>query len=324
MDALYQFGIHLIQSIQTLSPALDGIIETASFIGTPEFFLILVPFIYWSIDRRVGIRAILVVFLFDFINASLKLLFHQPRPYWIGDVKEFGDAGGEGTYGIPSGHSGRSLALSGYLATQVKKNWFWAVAAFYILLVGFSRMYLGVHFPQDVLGGWLLGLLAIWALAKWGNVVRTWLADKSVSTQIMLGFLAAMGMVLTGFIVRFIISGTPDPAEWSPYNAEARTVTHFFTISGAVFGACAGYALMRQYARFNAKGDWAKRGIRYLLGMVVLLVLFFGMDIAFAAIAVDESTLGYILRFVRYGFSLFWTTFLAPWLFLKTKLAEAE
>ncbi len=321
MDALYQFGIRLIQSIQTLSPALDGIMETGSFLGTPEFFLLLVPFIYWSLDRRIGIRAILVVFIFDFVNASLKVLFHQPRPFWIGGVKQLST---EGTYGLPSGHSGRTLALSGYLATQVKRNWFWAVAVLYILLVGFSRMYLGVHFPHDVLGGWLLGLLAIWALAKWGDKVREWLANKPLSTQIMLGFLVAMGMMLTGFIVRFIIAGTPDPAEWSPYNADARTVTHFFTISGAVFGAWAGYALMRQYARFNAKGDWAKRGIRYLLGIVVLLVLFFGMDNAFAEIAVDESTLGYILRFIRYGFSLFWATFLAPWLFLKIKLAEPE
>lgn len=321
MDALYQFGIQLIQSIQTLSPALDGIMETASFLGTPEFFLILVPFIYWSIDRRVGIRAILVVFLFDFINASLKILFHEPRPFWLGGVKQLSV---EGTYGLPSGHSGRTFALSGYLATQVKRNWSWAVAALYILLVGFSRMYLGMHFPQDVLGGWLLGLLAIWVLAKWGDAVREWLADQSISTQILLGFLAAMGMVLTGFIVRFIVAGTPDPAEWSPYNAEARTVTHFFTLAGSLFGACAGYALMRQRARFNPKGDWTKRGIRYLLGMLVLLVFFFGMDIAFAAIAVDESTLGYILRFIRYGFSLFWATFLAPWLFLKIKLAEPE
>ncbi len=321
MDALYQFGIRLIQSIQTLSPALDGIMETGSFLGTPEFFLLLVPFIYWSLDRRIGIRAILVVFIFDFVNASLKVLFHQPRPFWIGGVKQLST---EGTYGLPSGHSGRTLALSGYLATQVKRNWFWAVAVLYILLVGFSRMYLGVHFPHDVLGGWLLGLLAIWALARWGDKVREWLANKPLSTQIMLGFLVAMGMMLTGFIVRFIIAGTPDPAEWSPYNTDARTVTHFFTISGAVFGAWAGYALMRQYARFNAKGDWAKRGIRYLLGILVLLVLFFGMDIAFAAIAVDESTLGYILRFIRYGFSLFWATFLAPWLFLKIKLAELE
>lgn len=324
MDVLYQFGVNLIQSLQNLSPALDGIMEAGSFIGTPEFFLVLVPLIYWSIDRRLGIRAILVVFFFDFINASLKILFHQPRPHWLGDVEPLSTAGTEGTYGLPSGHSGRSLALSGYLATRVKRNWFWAIAVLYILLVGISRLYLGVHFPHDVLGGWLLGILAVWVVTKWEGAVREWLGDKSISTQILLGFLAAVAIVLVGFIVRLIVSGMPDPSEWSAYNAEARTVTHFFTIAGAVFGAFAGYALMRRSARFNPRGDWAKRGARYLLGMIALLVMFFGMDIAFAAIAPDESTLGYILRFIRYGSALFWVTFLAPWLFLRIRLAEAE
>lgn len=324
MDALYQFGINLIQALQTLSPALDGLMETGSSIGLPEFFLVLVPFIYWSIDRRVGIRAMLVVFLFDFVNAALKVLFHQPRPFWLDGVKAIGDAGAEGSYGLPSGHSGRTLALSGYLATQVRRNWFWFVAVLYILLVGISRMYLGVHFPHDVLGGWLLGFLAIWAFAKWGDAVRDWLSGVSLPGQVMLGFLISMGIVLTGFIVRFIVAGRPDPPEWSPYNADARTVTHFFTIAGAAFGALAGYALMRHYARFDSKGTWGRRIGRYVLGIVFLLILFFGMDTAFATLAPDESTAGYILRFIRYAISLLWATFLAPWVFLKTRLAEAE
>ncbi|HSM70857.1 MAG TPA: phosphatase PAP2 family protein, partial [Anaerolineales bacterium] len=301
MDAIYQFGIDLINSIQTLSPQLDGLMDIGSTIGLPEFFLVLIPFIYWNIDRRVGIRAMFVMFYFDFINASLKVLFHEPRPFWLGGVKDFGDAGAEGTYGLPSGHSGRTLAVAGYLATQVKRNWFWVIAVLFILLVGISRMYLGVHFPQDVLGGWLLAILVIWAVLKWEGVIRDWLADKSLSTQVALGFLEALGMVLIGFLVRFIVAGTPDPAEWSPYNADARTVTHFFTIAGAVFGAYAGYALMRQYARFDPKGSWGVRVIRFVVGIVGVLVIFYGLDISFASLAADESTLGYILRFIRYA-----------------------
>jgi len=324
MEAIYQFGIKLIQSLQTLSPALDGFMETVSIFGLPEFFLVLVPFIYWSIDRRIGIRSLLVLLYFDSISVPLKLLFHQPRPYWLGGVKEFGDAGAEGTYGIPSGHAGRTLAVSGYLAAQVKKTWFWAIAVIYILLVGISRLYLGVHFPQDVLGGWLIGILVIWGVIRWEGAIREWLADKSLSTQIVLGFLIAMGILLIGFIARFIVAGMPDPGEWSPYNTEARTATHFFTTAGAVFGAHAGYALMRQYARFNAKGTWGRRITRYIVGIVALLVLFLGLDIAFAALAPDETTLGYILRFIRYGFATFWASFLAPWVFIKTKLADRE
>ena len=321
MDALYQFGIRLIQSIQTLSPALDGIMKLGSFLGDPEFFLILFPLIYWTIDRRIGIRALLVMLYFDLINSFLKILLHEPRPYWLGGVKELS---AEGSYGVPSGHSGRTLAVSGYLATQVKKNWFWVVVILYILFVGFSRMYLGMHFPHDVLGGWIVGTFVIWVVIKWEGVVRDWLDDKSLSAQIGLGFLDSMGFILIGYIVRFIVAGTPDPAEWSNYAAEARSITSFFTLAGAVFGAYAGYALMRQSARFNPKGTMGKRTIRYIVGIVGVLLIYFGLDTVFAVIAPDESTLGYILRYIRYAAVTFWVAFLAPWVFLKIKLADAE
>ena len=81
---------------------------------------------------------------------------------------------------------------------------------------------------------------------------------------------------------------------------------------------------MGQYASFNAKGTWGKRIVRYFIGIVGLLIIYFGLSQVFDLFAVDESTLGYILRYIRYGLATFWATFLAPWVFLKTKLAEAE
>ena len=293
MDALYQFGISLIQSIQALSPGLDGIMKGFTFLGTVEFYLIFIPFIYWAVDRRIGVRTLLILIYTDFIASSFKLLFHEPRPYWVGDVKALG---AETSYGIPSSHSSDSLAVGGYLLKQVKQSWI----------------------------RWLIGFSVLWAVAKWETVLRNWLDEQSLSTQIVLGFADSILMVLIGFIIRFMIAGTPDPAEWSSFSTEARTVNQFITLAGAAFGTFTGYALMRKYASFNAKGDWTKRGIRYLIGIVGLLVLYFGLDLAFAAIAPDASTLGYILRYIRYGLATFWATFLAPWVFLKIKLAEAE
>ncbi len=321
MDALYQFGISLIQFIQTLSPALDGVMKGFTFLGTVEFYLIFIPFIYWAVDRRIGVRTLLILIYTDFIASSFKLLFHEPRPYWVGDVKALS---AETSYGIPSSHSSDSLAVGGYLLKQVKQSWIRWLIGLVIFFIAFSRLYLGVHFPQDVLFGWLIGFSVLWAIAKWETTLRNWLDSKSLSTQIALGFVDSILMVLIGFIIRFIIAGTPDPAEWSSFSTEARTVNQFITLAGAAFGTFTGYALMRKYASFNAKGDWTKRGIRYLLGIVGLLVLYFGLDLAFAAIAPDASTLGYILRYIRYSLATFWATFLAPWVFLKTKLAEAE
>ena len=321
MDALYQFGIRLIQSIQVLSPALDGIMNGFSFLGRIEFYLVFIPFIYWAVDRRIGVRTLLILIYTDFIASSFKLLFHEPRPYWIGDVKPLS---AETSYGIPSSHSSNSLAVGGYLITRVKENWLKWLIGIVVFFIAFSRLYLGVHFPQDVLFGWLIGFAVLWAVTKWGKLVRDWLDGKSLSTQIGLGFLDSILIALTGFIIRFIIAGTPDPVEWSQYSTEARTVTQFITLAGAAFGTYAGYALMRKYASFDAKGDWTKRGIRYLVGIFGLLLLYFGLSQLFDLFAVDESVPGYILRYIRYSLATFWATFLAPWIFLKTKLAEPE
>ena len=321
MDALYQFGIRLIQAIQTLSPALDGIMNGFTFLGRIEFYLVFIPFIYWAVDRRIGVRTLLVLIYTDFISTSFKLLLHEPRPYWLGGVKQLGV---ETSYGMPSSHSSNSLAVGGYLIKKVKQNWGRWLIGIIVFFIAFSRLYLAVHFPQDVLFGWLIGFAVLWAVAKWEATLRDWLEGRPLSTQILLGFVDSLGFVLIGFIIRFIVSGTPDPAEWSQYSTEARNVNQFITLAGAAFGTYTGYALMRKYARFNAKGDWTKRGIRYLLGIVGLLVLYFGMDLVFSAITPDETTLSYILRYVRYSLATFWATFLAPWVFLKTKLAEAE
>jgi membrane-associated phospholipid phosphatase len=321
MDAIYQLGIRFIQALQTLSPALDGIMNGFTFLGRIEFYLIFIPFIYWAVDRRIGIRALLMLIFTDFLSSSFKLLFHQPRPYWLGGVKELS---AETSYGIPSSHASDSLAVGGYLITQVKQNWARWLIGVVVFFIAFSRMYLGVHFPQDVLFGWLIGFFMLWALARWAKSLRNWLNDKPLAAQIELGFLLSILLALTGFVIRALIAGAPDPAEWSRFSTEARSINGFLTLAGASFGAWSGYALMRQYAPFSAQGPWSKRILRYALGLVGLLVLYFGLDIAFAALAPDASVLGYILRYIRYGLATLWATFLAPWVFLKTRLAEAE
>lgn len=321
MDSLYQLGIRFIQALQAFSPALDGVMNGFTFLGRIEFYLLLVPFLYWAVDRRIGIRALLLLIYTDILATSFKLLFHQPRPYWLGGVKALST---ETSYGIPSSHASNSLSVGGYVISHVRQTWARWLIGIIVFFIAFSRMYLGVHFPQDVLFGWLIGFAVLWAFARWEQPVRDWLEDLSLSAQITLGFLCSLLMVITGFVIRSLIAGSPDPAEWSSFSADARSLNQFLTLGGAVFGTYSGYALMRHFARFNAAGGWGKRLLRYVVGLVGLLLIYFGLDIAFAAIAPDASALGYVLRYVRYGLATFWATFLAPWVFLKTRLAQPE
>ena len=321
MEPLQQFGISLIQVLQTLSPQLDGLMKFFTFLGQVEFYLLIIPFIYWTIDKRLGMRALLVLIFIDTAGVAFKLLFHQPRPYWIGGVKQLAD---ESSYGIASTHASDSLAVGGYLAYRVKKTWFWIVTVVVLFFIGLSRLFLGAHFPHDVLFGWLIGAIVLWGFIKSADRASAWAKSQTLSMQIVIGFLISIAIILIGVLSRFLISGTVDPASWSSYATEARSISHFFTLSGALFGSITGYVLMRQYARFQTSGKWSTRVLRYIVGIVGVLLIYVGLDMIFGLIAPDETILGYVLRYIRYATATLWMTWAAPFVFLKMKLAEAE
>ena len=128
--------------------------------------------------------------------------------------------------------------------------------------------------------------------------------------------------IILGLIVGAIIAGTPDSQVWAGYAIEARSLTAYFTLAGALFGAVAGYVLMKAKAQFGMEGAWTQKLGRYLVGIVGVLIAMYGLDALFGLIAGDESFLGYLLRYIRYGTTTFWVMFGAPWVFLKLKLAR--
>lgn len=321
MDALQQLSISLIQALQTLSPSFDGVMNFFSFLGRIEFYLFIIPFIYWVIDKRLGIRALLILIAVDLVSASFKLLFHQPRPYWIGGVRGLAE---EASYGIPSSHASDSLAVGGYLAYRSKQTWFRLVIIIILFFIGLSRLYLGVHFLHDVLFGWLIGAVVLWIAAIRSEQIKTWARSKTLSAQIAIGFVVSGAVIVLGISIRSIISEAVDPAAWSSYSIDARSISHSFTLAGALFGSITGYALMRSQADFRPAENWVKRGISYILGVIGLILIYFGLDIVFSVIAADETIAGYALRYIRYALVTFWVTFGAPWIFLKLKLAHAE
>jgi membrane-associated phospholipid phosphatase len=321
MDALIDLGIALILAIQTLSPALDGVMDFFTFLGKFEFYMLFIPFIFWVIDTRLGIRLLLILATTSFITTFFKNLFHQPRPYWLGKALGLQE---ETSYGIPSSHASGSMAVWGYLAYYAHKNWLWILSIALILLIAFSRLYLGVHFPHDILFGWLIGLVVLFVAIRIDRPVSAWMERQSLGKQILTGFIASLGMILLGHAVLALIAGSPDPAEWSQFATQARTVTEYYTMAGIFFGAVSGYVLMKRYAAFQTGGGWARRIARYLVGILGVLVFYMGLDQLFSLFAPDESALGYLLRYLRYSSAALWVTFLAPWIFLKTRLADKK
>jgi len=319
MEGLQGWGIQLIQVFQQLSPALDSVMEFFTFVGKVEFYMLFITFLYWAVDARLGFRAFMVLLSTDILGMAFKHLFRQPRPYWIGDVEHMGHI--ETSYGIPSTHASDSLSVWAYVAYQIRKRWFWIVAVAMILLISFSRMYLGVHFPHDILGGWIIGLVVLFLFIKYEQRVSEWFDSRSNDVQIGLGFGVSLVFIVIGLIVGAVIAPTSDSSAWAHLSTEARSLTSYFTLAGAFFGAVAGYVMMKSGARFQTEGSWTQKLVRYLVGIVGVLIAMYGLDALFSLIASDETVLGYVLRYIRYGTATFWAMYGAPWVFLKTKLS---
>ena len=321
MDGIYQFGIAWIQWLQGASPTLDGFMQGITFLGKIEFFILFIPVLYWCVDQKLGLRVLFLLILTDFMASYCKQLLHQPRPYWVGGVKALAE---ESTYGIPSSHASNTLVVWGLIANMIKKSWMWVITVLLLFLIGLSRLYLGVHFPQDVLGGWLIGLVMLLVFLKYEGPFLTWWAQKTVSARIWLGFFFSMALILIGMLVLALISGIQDLPEWASFATEARDPSHYLTLGGFIFGAVVGVILMQEHASFKMEGSVLQRAGRYLLGIIVLFALYLGLDVLFALFAPDASLAGYLLRYIRYASVSFWATFCAPWVFVKTGLAERQ
>lgn len=319
ITTLQNLTIQFIQVLQSFSPALDPFMESISFLGRIEFYLIVLPFIFWCLDRSAGFRSLLMLIFVDLAGSNLKLWFHQPRPYWIGDVKAIST---EISYGLPSTHSSDSLGVWGYLSYRARRNWLKVLASLLIFLIGLSRLFLGVHFLHDVIIGWLIGLLVLWIFTTYEDRISRWASRQSFGNISAAAFLLSLVIIAIGIATQFFLKGIVDPTSWSSFSTQSRNPTYTYTLAGALFGAMTGMALMRRRANFLCDGVWYLRIFRYLVGIIGLLIFYFGLDMLFAYLAPDVSILGFFLRYVRYAFATFWVTFIAPWLFIKLHLAQ--
>ena len=293
MDALLDWGIDVVLWFQQASPGLDGLFKFFTFLGDEEFFLILLPFVYWSVNRALGVRLMVLTLFSSLVNETAKTLGAQPRPFGYDErVVPLVDAGG---HGLPSGHTQSSVVIWGYLATETRKRWFWIVAIGLMLGTGLSRIYLGVHFPTDVIGGALLGMLLLYLWSKYGRRVEKWFCSLAVQRQFALTAAAPL-------LVMAIM-----PSE------------DVVTAAATFLGLGTGIILERRHLHFSTDGSVAARAGRFLLGASILVGLWLGLRTAFSDL--DPELL---LRLVRYTIVGLWGAFGAPWLFLKVGLAHRE
>ena len=324
MQTLIDGGIAFIIGLQGLGDWLTIPMRFFSFLGTENFFFLVLPLIYWSIDSALGLRVAFILVTSSTFNYMGKLLFAVPRPYWVSShVRAFWT---ETSFGVPSGHAQDAMSVWGIIASYRKQTWVWAVAIFLIFFIGFSRLYLGSHFPHDVLLGWTIGAVFVWAFSRFWEPVTAWLAKQTFAQQTVVAFLVSMVFVALGMAVVSMRSGFQVPALWMDNALLAGDVmpapvdpNGVFTSAGTVFGLGFGLAWIVSLGGYQAKGPVWMRSLRYVIGLVGVLILWMGLGQVFPR---GDGLLVYSLRFIRYALVGWWVTGGAPWLFIRFKIVE--
>jgi len=291
-------------------------------LGYEEFFILLLPTLYWCFDQMVGLRMGLVLLLSSTFNTFFKFLFHNPRPFWISDqVRNYSH---ETSFGLPSGHAQIAASVWGWLAVEIKKRWFSILALILIFLIGVSRLYLGVHFLTDVLLGWLLGGLLVWAISAWKKPVGRWFASRSLAVKLILAITSTLAMVLLILAARWVVGPwTIDPAcaaragDVDPFNLDC-----IFTLSGTWLGMLGGFVLLvSKKGHFKASAGGWRRFVRLIVGLLGTFLLYFGLGQIFPR---NADFISFALRFIRYTLIGLWVSWLGPLFFERIGILDFE
>ncbi|HRW08348.1 MAG TPA: phosphatase PAP2 family protein [Caldilineaceae bacterium] len=330
MQEIWQWGINLILLLQSNASWLDAM-RWVTFTGSTEFFLFVLPALYWLVDRRLAARLATLLLLSIALGSILKIAAHGPRPYWI-DARIQLLGGEEPTFGLPSLHAMNAMVMWPLLAHYLNRLWAWVVALFLIVVAGTARVYLGVHFPSDVIVGWLLGLLLLVLWMLWAQPIGDWFVGRTAAQQRIMALYLSIGVVLLGAVVRLLTLIFWNPtAGWVgrwPQHADrffqAFSLGDVVTAAAVFAGMVSGLHFCRRYGHFVMAGRVLQLMGRYLIGVVGVLILWQGLDIAFALVATDDTAFGYALRYLRYGLIGFWIFGLAPLVFVTMRLAQRE
>ncbi|MFC1983056.1 phosphatase PAP2 family protein [Chloroflexota bacterium] len=287
MESLLQLGIDLIIAIQQIQgPALNNIFRAITFLGEADFYLLLLPLIFWCVDSGLGARLAILVLFSSYLNVDLKDLFQQPRPFDTNPSVQLSDVEG---YGLPSGHTQTSTVFWASIAIRAHKMWFSVVAIVLVVMIGFSRIYLGVHFPTDVLAGWLIGGALLGLYLVLAPRISRKLAQLRLRFQVLLALAVPLALLLI------------------------HPVDHTSYLMGTLAGIALGLALAHRYISWGIHGPWWHRALRFLIGSAVL----FTLNIVLKVVVPSEDGTAFhlILRFLGSGIIGMWVSLGAPWLF---------
>lgn len=289
MESLIDWGLPIVQWIQTYrTPFLDVFFRTVSFLGEEDFYILMFPVVYWLLDSKLGYRLAFIFVLSSYANFFFKDLFAAPRPYLV-DPELYAPLRSPG-FAFPSAHATYVSVTWGYFASQLRKSTWWALAGILTVLVSLARLYLGDHYPQDVIAGTLLGVIFLAGYVKLQPFVA-----KRLSENTGLWNQVALGAIIP------------------PILAAIHLDDFSAIVLGVIWGAAIGLPIELERVRFDHHGPLGKQVAKFALGIAVVL----GLRVGLKAVLPE----GDVYTFIRYGVIGLWVILGAPWVFVKTSLS---
>lgn len=286
---------------ESIGGSLDNFLLFISLIAVDYFIMVPALIIYWDFSKRKAANILCSYGGSIFLGAFLKATFCVYRP-WVRDSKikpVEGALGAASGYSFPSGHVSSTAGFYGGVVSSFKKYW-WLIAfsVVMVVLTMFSRIYLGVHTPQDVLVALLVGATSVIVVTLLLNLV-----DKYKNADIFI-YIASILLVI-GLLLYISLKNYPmdyDEAGKLIVNPKKMTVDGFKD-PGVFFGIMTGWFVERRFIKFDNSGTTAQKVARAIIG-------------GFLYIAWETILVGPLGKYVDNGIMHFFLKMSTPLLFM--------
>ncbi len=247
------------------NPVCDFFFSLITHIGEETVFMLVALAIFWCIGKREGLYVLITGLVGTVANQFLKILCKVPRP-WVADAgfKPVGDAIEEATgYSFPSGHTQNVTGTLGCVASAwYKKKRVWIPCVVIILLVAFSRMYLGVHYPKDVLFSLVFATVLLIAL-------RPIFMNEARFYKFMPYITVIANVITLAFLIYVFLQ---DPANYDGENL-ASAMKNASTLFGCTLALVPVWFIDQKYIKFETDGKWYAQILKLLGGFVCVLLV---------------------------------------------------
>ncbi len=249
-----------------------------SYLGSAGFYIPLLAVLYWCVDPRLAARATVILSFGSVLNTVLKLVFHSPRPYWTDPGVTAHES--RVSFGMPSGHAQNAIVAWGYLATLTRRRIVWAGAVLVIVLIGVSRVYLGVHSTGQVLAGWAIGIVTLVVALRLEPLVVPWWARRPLAVQVALALVVSLAFLAAAWGAVHALDGWRWPDAWARSiqaaggQIRAITLKESAAATGGLFGILAGISITASRGWFDPSGEPLRRLARLPVGIIGALACY--------------------------------------------------